>query len=864
MGGRRGVTAIMLAALGAWASSAAAATHNVPGDFPTIQAAIDASVDGDTVLVAPGTYPGPFVVLGKSITLTSSAGPAATILRGGAPTVLLSGAAAPAPAPTVHLHGFTVTSDPATMSGGVRAAGVSGLIDGNRIVAGTACLFGGVSISFSDIAVRHNAIAGNTPSGCSGSGGGIDLLQSSSEIAANLIAENETTSGGGVVLNGFGGTLAGNLIIGNAAYNSSGVWLANSSSAGGPTIASNLIVGNSAANLASGLDWTGPDGSPLAKIVNNTIADNVGTLAATPLPQVRLSSYNAAPVELSNNVIVGTGRPLVDCSGSLTPAPLANAFFRRDGGPTHAGTCASPVGTGGNIGANPGFVDEARADYHLGAGSPLIDAGTASSAAVDDVDGDSRPLDGPDPDATAQWDIGFDEASEAGNGVDTVIDSAPQGLVSPTPAPVVTFSSPTPSVTFECDVDMLGFAPCASPLTLSGLSPHLHVIRVRARASGGVVDRTPAMRMWRDGRCSILGTGGADVLTGTPGRDGICARGGSNVVSGGGGDDLLDGQSGDDRLDGGPGADQILGGPGVDLLDYSTRTTGVTVNLAGGPGNGGADDGPGDTISGIEKVIGGAGADTLVGNASDNYLKGNAGADTLLGGDGYDVVDYSDRTTPIHVDLDGSAGNDGAAGEGDTVGADVEEIRGGSGSDSYVGNGAANVILAGAGDDTIEARDGVRDFVYCEAGNDTAYIDAIDTPVLCEQRIVGGQPGPPPTATPTPAAPPALALLAAAPRPHGVVTVTMRCVSTTGACAGRVVLYARPVIGGRRSKTRVGGMDRTLRAGTTKLSVKLTPAGVRLLRRLKRYPLTAEASVRRDGRFVLVATRGTTVQAKTL
>ena len=43
-----------------------------------------------------------------------------------------------------------------------------------------------------------------------------------------------------------------------------------------------------------------------------------------------------------------------------------------------------------------------------------------------------------------------------------------------------------------------------------------------------------------------------------------------------------------------------------------------------------------------------------------------------------------------------------------------------------------------------------------------------------------------------------------------------------------------------------------------------TPAGVWLLRRLKRYPLTAEASVRRDGRFVLDATRGTTVQARTL
>ena len=42
------------------------------------------------------------------------------------------------------------------------------------------------------------------------------------------------------------------------------------------------------------------------------------------------------------------------------------------------------------------------AQYHLGAGSPAIDQGTASGAPADDLDGDARP-------AGAGVDIGADE-----------------------------------------------------------------------------------------------------------------------------------------------------------------------------------------------------------------------------------------------------------------------------------------------------------------------------------------------------------------------------------------------------------------------------------------------------------------------
>jgi hypothetical protein len=54
----------------------------VPTSYSTIQSAIDASVDGDTILVEAGTYAGPFTINGKGITLRSVAGPLETILTG--------------------------------------------------------------------------------------------------------------------------------------------------------------------------------------------------------------------------------------------------------------------------------------------------------------------------------------------------------------------------------------------------------------------------------------------------------------------------------------------------------------------------------------------------------------------------------------------------------------------------------------------------------------------------------------------------------------------------------------------------------------------------------------------------------------
>jgi len=67
-------------------SPALAATLNVPGVYPTIQAGIDAAVDGDIVLVSPGTYAENIDFQGKAITVRSDQGPETTTIDGGGTT----------------------------------------------------------------------------------------------------------------------------------------------------------------------------------------------------------------------------------------------------------------------------------------------------------------------------------------------------------------------------------------------------------------------------------------------------------------------------------------------------------------------------------------------------------------------------------------------------------------------------------------------------------------------------------------------------------------------------------------------------------------------------------------------------------
>jgi hypothetical protein len=128
-----------------------------------------------------------------------------------------------------------------------------------------------------------------------------------------------------------------------------------------------------------------------------------------------------------------------------------------------------------------------------------------------------------------------------------------------------------------------------------------------------------------------------DVIDGGDGDDSLFGNAGNDRLSGGEGDDDLWGGSGDDVLDGGEGFDRARydhdefdGGD-----DAGPPSQGVTINL----GEGIAIDGWGDTdtLINIEQVVGSGFSDLIVGDDADNVLDGGAGADELRGGSGRDT-----------------------------------------------------------------------------------------------------------------------------------------------------------------------------------------------------------------------------------
>ncbi len=183
----------------------------VPGDFPTIEEALEAAVDGDQILVDPGTYVGSLNFAGKDVEVRSTGGPEGTVIEG-------DGGAAVVMGPGAALIGFTVTGGNAAFGAGTEVIGTGTLIQGN-------------------------------------------IYQANAQSAGGF--------GAGVGGNGASPTIDGNLFRDNSCdtqFLSGVVAFVNSSS---PRIVNNVF----ADNPCRGINMTLPEGAA-PEVINNTIVGN--------------------------------------------------------------------------------------------------------------------------------------------------------------------------------------------------------------------------------------------------------------------------------------------------------------------------------------------------------------------------------------------------------------------------------------------------------------------------------------------------------------------------------------------------------------------------------------------------------------
>ena len=180
-----------------------AADIYVPDDYSKIQDAINAAVDGDMVIVRPGTYFENIDFKGKAITLLGEQGYDHTVIDGSkVNTVVRFGRFE---GPDSVLTGFTIRNGhtypyPSYEGAGIRCHGSSPTIINNYITSNTTIenSGGGIALVGSSAIILRNKIIDNTAK----TGSGIYCLGSSPIIEYNVIEYNSgyglSCSGGGI------------------------------------------------------------------------------------------------------------------------------------------------------------------------------------------------------------------------------------------------------------------------------------------------------------------------------------------------------------------------------------------------------------------------------------------------------------------------------------------------------------------------------------------------------------------------------------------------------------------------------------------------------------------------------------------
>ena len=372
----------------------------------------------------------------------------------------------------------------------------------------------------------------------------------------------------------------------------------------------------------------------------------------------------------------------------------------------------------------------------------------------------------------------------------------------------------------------------------------------RAFESGGTTVAVPLTMLGGAGNDTLADENEVTVarrFEGGPGNDAIQAEDGTDVVLGADGNDVLDGGAGNDEVRGGagddtvrgdryaePGADIVDGGEGNDLGDEwsipsSSSNPPVNITQDGLAGDGRP--GENDNVTSIERFSSG-----MYGT-----LEGTPAADDIVtfGQDGGMVVrslggDDQIQTGSQKDDLDGGAGADTIAG-----GFGDDTITGGPGADVIVADGGT--VYCGYytcevpfGNDRVLARDGEVDSVDCGVGQDSVEADVDD--VVAANCETVSRPSGTTTTTNTTTTTTTTTGPDAGPAGGAPTLKLLKGLSFSVSCAGACKVTAQ-----LRYKGKVVGTAR--RTGSGKATIRLSKAGKRRLRRVRRAKLTLKVVV---------------------
>ncbi|MGA7791590.1 MAG: Ig-like domain repeat protein [Candidatus Acidiferrales bacterium] len=396
-------------------------TIHVPADQTTIQSAINAAADGDTILVAPGTYKENISFMGKAITVTSAGGASQTTIDGGQNGVVVSF--------TNHetrqsvLNGFTITDDApplptqtTVVTDGILVTGASPAIT-NNIITGDRGF--GIEVDLGAPLIQGNTISYTATAGDPRFDFGCDYLDGSAifisgmaatptEIVGNLIEHNKAQCFGGAIRIDYatGPIVKNNIIRNNVSIGFGGaISLIEGDEL---TLVQNLIYNNNSGTAGGGLYLslisevnynTGPVN---LFIVNNTIVGNTITINSALAiddyvdgSQIAFGGY-VSQIGLYNNIIEAA-----DSYGAIACYPGFRELsgippfadhndVLNSGGPRVSGWCPDQTGSNGNISADPKFSNPTSGDFHLQAGSSAIDSGDNSAPNLPNTDLDSN------------------------------------------------------------------------------------------------------------------------------------------------------------------------------------------------------------------------------------------------------------------------------------------------------------------------------------------------------------------------------------------------------------------------------------------------------------------------------------------